>query len=284
MFGIFSTREIALIIWSCIFLIAAVFLLKPKAVLDLLINFFNYKIQIPLWLMFGYIVVITFVLYITGIWNTDLLKDTIIWSVTSAAILFFNMNKANDTAYFIPIILENLKAVILLEFITNFYTFSFLIEMFLIPVLTLIGVLQIAAEHSSKTNAEHLKVAGCLKNLFSVTGLLVFIYVGYKTIVHYNHLLTIQNIKSLLLPIVYTFLLLPFLYLLALYINYEILFVRMPYLIDDKKKMMKMKWNILLIANINLNKLHKISRDLNYETYEKNKIWESLRKILNTIP
>lgn len=284
MFGIFSTREIALIIWSCIFLIAAVFLLKPKAVLDLLIIFFNYKIQIPLWLMFGYIVVITFVLYITGIWNTDLLKDTIIWSVTSAAILFFNMNKANDTAYFIPIILENLKAVILLEFITNFYTFSFLIEMFLIPVLTLIGVLQIAAEHSSKTNAEHLKVAGCLKNLFSVTGLLVFIYVGYKTIVHYNHLLTIQNIKSLLLPIVYTFLLLPFLYLLALYINYEILFVRMPYLIDDKKKMMKMKWNILLIANINLNKLHKISRDLNYETYEKNKIWESLRKILNTIP
>jgi hypothetical protein len=280
MFEIFSTREIALIIWFCIFIIAAVFLLKPKAFFNLLIQFFNYKIQIPLLLMFGYIAGITFIFYKAAIWNTDLLKDTIIWSLTSAAILFFNVNKAKDSTYFIPILLENLKSVVLLEFIINFYTFSFTIEMFIIPVITFIGVFQIAAEHSSKTNAEHLKVAGCLKNLFSVTGVLIFIYVGYKTFIHYNDLLTIENIKSLLLPIVFTFLLLPFLYLLALYMNYENLFVRMAYLIDDKQELRKMKLNILLVANIDLNKLYKISRNLTYDTYEKNEIRKSLREII----
>ncbi|MCC9073561.1 hypothetical protein LNQ49_18445 [Flavobacterium sp. F-65] len=283
MFEIFSTREIALIIWSSMFFIATIFWVKPKAVFNLFIQFFNYRIQVPLWLMFGYIAGITLIFYNVGIWNIDLLKDTIIWSVTSAAILFFNINKAKDTAFFLPILLENIKAIVLLEFVTNFYTFSFTIEMFIIPIITFIGVLQIAAEHSSKTNAEHLKAAGCLKNIFSATGALVFIYVGYKTFIAYNDLLTIQNVKSLLLPIVFTFLLLPFLYFLALYMNYEILFLRMPYLIDDKREMRKMKLNILLMANINLNKLHKISKNLNYNTYEKHEIRESLRKILNGI-
>ncbi|MFZ0599006.1 MAG: hypothetical protein WAM46_18615, partial [Flavobacterium sp.] len=141
-------------------------------------------------------------------------------------------------------------------------------------------VMQIAAENSSRTNAEHFKTASCLKGLFTGLGILIFIYVCYKTAIDYKRLITDENLKSLFLPVVYTFLLLPFLYLLALYMNYEVLFIRLPYLIDNKKERLKMKLNILLIANLNLKKLYKISTNLNFATYTDQEIRKSLKKIL----
>lgn len=280
MFEIFSTREVAIIIWTSILIVGVIILVKPKALFDLLKAFFVYKIQVPLWLMFTYITGITICLYYFKIWNFGLLKDTIIWSIASATVLFFSMNKAKDFTYFKPIVLENLKVIVILEFITNSYSFNFLTEMIVIPIMTFIGVLQIYAEHSAKKNPEHLKVAGCLKNFFAFSGILIFIYVSYKTYKYYSDLLTIQNIKTLLLPFVLTIFLIPFLYLLALYMNYETLFIRIPYLIKKEKKQKKMKRNILLYANINLNKLHKISTNLNWDIIEKCGIRKSLKKIL----
>lgn len=280
MFEIFSTREVAIIIWSIIFIVVAIFIVKFKQLLELIKSFFVYKIQLPLWFMFIYITVITICLYFLKIWNFGLLKDTIIWSIASSTILFFNINKAKDLTYFKPVILENLKAIVILEFVSNFYTFSFTTEMILIPIITFIGLLQIAAEYSAKTNSEHLKVASCLKTFFSLTGILIFTYVSYETIKYYNLLLTVQNIKSLLLPFVYTISLIPFLYLLALYMNYEMLFIRIPYLVKEKKEQRKLKRNILLIANLNLNNLNKISVNLDWFSIEKHGIKKSLKKII----
>ncbi|MGE8341627.1 MAG: hypothetical protein ACN6OI_11390 [Flavobacterium sp.] len=280
MFEIFSTRETAIIIWTSIFIIIALLVVKFKGVFDLLRTFFDRKIQIPLWGMFCYTGAITFAFYTAGIWNMGLLKGTILWSLTSSTIYFFNVNNAKEGSYFIPIIIDNLKAVIPLEFITNLYTFSFGIEMVIIPVMTFIGVMQIVAENSSRTNADHLKTASCLKGLFAGLGVVIFIYVCYKTLIDYKSLMTAENLKSLFLPVVYTFLLLPFLYLLAVYMNYEVLFIRLPYLIDNKKELLKMKLNILLLANLNLKKLHKISTNLNFATYNGQEIRKSLKRIV----
>lgn len=280
MLEIFSTRETAIIIWSTIFIVVAIFLVKFKMTLNLLKIFFSYKIQIPLWLMFLYISGIIVCLSLINFWNIDLLKDTIIWSITSATVLFFKVNNAKDFEYFKPIFLANLKVIVVLEFITNFYTFSFLTEMVFIPTMTFIGVLQIAAEYSSEKNPEHSKVASCLKKVFSTIGIFIFLYVSYETYKHFNQLLTLQNMKSLLLPIILATLLIPYLYFLALYMNYEILFVRIPYLLKDEKKAKKLKKNILLLANVNLNKLIKINRNLNWSTLKENKIRKSLKKIL----
>ncbi|MBN8567176.1 MAG: hypothetical protein J0M25_10650 [Flavobacteriales bacterium] len=280
MFNIFSTREVAFMIWSSIFIVGAIIIIKLKGFLDLLKAFFNYKIQVPLWLMFIYITGITICLYHFKIWNLGLLKDTIIWSIASATVLFFNINKAKDFTYFKPIVFENLKVIVILEFMTNFYTFNFVTEMIVIPIITFLGVLQIYAEHSAKTNLEHMKVASCLKSTFAIVGILIFLYVGFETYKYYIDLLTVQNIKSLLLPFVFTILLIPFLYLLALYMNYETLFIRISYFIKEEKKQKKLKRSILLCSNINLNKLHKISTNLNWDIIEKHGIKKSLKKIL----
>lgn len=280
MFEIFSTREVAFMIWSSIFIVGAIIIIKPKGFFDLLKAFFNYKIQVPLWLMFINITGITICLYHFKIWNLGLLKDTIIWSIASATVLFFNINKAKDFTYFKPIVFENLKVIVILEFMTNFYTFNFVTEMIVIPIITFLGVLQIYAEHSAKTNPEHMKVASCLKSTFAIFGILIFLYVSFETYKYYIELLTVQNIKCLLLPFVLTILLIPFLYLLALYMNYEILFTRIPYLIKEEKKQKKLKRNILLYSNINLNKLYKISTNLNWYIIEKHGIKKSLKKIL----
>jgi hypothetical protein len=62
--------------------------------------------------------------------------------------------------------------------------------------------------------------------------------------------------------------------------NYEMLFTRIPYLVKEKKEQRKLKRNILLIANLNLNNLNKISLNLDWFSIEKHGIKKSLKKII----
>ncbi len=59
-----------------------------------------------------------------------------------------------------------------------------------------------------------------------------------------------------------TILFMPFIYVLALFIQYEELFVRLDFISGDKEQQIKIKRQILQIANIDLDRLMNISRNI----------------------
>ena len=130
-------------------------------------------------------------------------------------------SQPREASYFSKLVKDNIKVIAIWEFIFNFYTFSLIGELIIIPIVSMFTILQVFAEHSSLKKAEHKKVAILSKNILGVIGLATICYVTYKTIVEYELLFTYANLKSFLLPIVLFVLTLPYFYVLTLYVNYD---------------------------------------------------------------
>jgi hypothetical protein len=220
---------------------------------------FSKTIGTILFMLTLYITLLLYALYKLSFWDFSLLKDTIFWFSTTALVCFFTINKAKNNNYFKGIIKENLKWAIAMEFLVNFYTFSLTTELILVPILIFLGLLQAISD----TDKKYTQVSKLFKNVFGVFGLALLVFTTYKTFKNYQELFTVHNLFSFLLPPILTVLVIPFLYVLAIYMNYEELFVRVNIISNDKEKNKLLKRKIILIAKLNLNRLTVISKKLN---------------------
>lgn len=260
-FDIFSNREVSLFIWLTI-LLGFLFTKKDTRTSfgGLIKAFFATKLIGLFSLMTIYVSAIIFILYKFAFWEKDLLKDTLFWFFSVASVMFFNANKVETINFFSKNIREAIKWTFILEFILNFYSFSLPLELVLVPLLILIAATQAFAEVSPKKVANQEQVVKLLQNILSIFGIVTIIFVTYKTILEYKVLFTILNLKSLLLPVVLTISFLPFIYFLAVGIKYEMLFLHLKFMINDKNLRKRIKWRIFLAATFNLTKLQNISK------------------------
>ena len=210
--NIFSTREIAIFIW---FLILLIFAIRTKEVRNSIVRvikaFFNRK------LFSGFLYAVNIYtaccLYFIShriLGYISLLKDTVFWTLFSGIVLFMNINKIENVNYFSSLIKDNIKVIVIWEFLFNFYTLSLIGELVLIPVVSLFSIMEVFAEHSSKQEENQKKVVTFCKNVLGLIGLGLIVYVVYKTITKYELLFSVSNIKSFLLPILLAILTLPY--------------------------------------------------------------------------
>jgi len=253
----FSTREISILFWTILIFSIFIFIAR-REFLGVLKAFFHYKIIFPLIAFLCYCSFIIYFLYKINYWDFTFLKDTLVWFLTAGMVVFFSINKVNTTNYFVEILKDNLKVILFLEFVINFYTFGIITELILVPIISFITILFEYSKNSMQKNPDHIKANKFLQSILSIFGISILVYISYKTFSDYENLLTKANMKSFYLPIVLTLLSFPFYYFLALIINYEDFFVRINFMFNDKNKVREVKKNILIIANINLNRLTKI--------------------------
>lgn len=265
-----STREISILFWSTVIFSIFAYTAKKEFV-KVLKALFHYKIIIPIFGFGIYCTLVILILYKISFWNFHLLKDTLIWFFSAGLIIFFNTNRIHKTDYFIKILKDNLKVIIFLEFVLNFYTFSLTTEFIIIPIITFIAIIYEYSKYSMLKNPEHIKVNKFLKSLLSLFGIILLIFVAYRTINDYKNLLTFDNAKSLYLPSILMLLSFPFYYFLALAMIYEEFFLRINFMFNNEILRKELKKQILLKANFNLNKLTNINNNLDKkEVYERN--------------
>lgn len=282
LFNIFSTREVALIIWFLVFLI---FVSRTKDVRHSIVGvikaFFDRKLIVAFSTLLLYILFIIFILSYIGFWDISLLKDTVLWLLFSGIVLFMNINKVEDVNYFSKLIKDNIKIIAIWEFLFNFYTLSLVWELVLIPVVFMFSVIEAFAEHSSKQEESHKKVVALCKNILGLIGLVMIGYVIYRTITEYELLLSISNLKSFLLPVLLTALTLPYFYALALYMNYEsfITVVKHLHRNGDPKISKRLIKATLKYANININTLKRIWKYLAHFNSSKESPDEYIKRV-----
>lgn len=259
--NIFSTREIAIFIW---FLILLIFAIRTKEVRNSIVRvikaFFNRKLFLAFCTLLIYILLVVFILSVIGFWDISLLKDTVFWTLFSGIVLFMNINKIENVNYFSSLIKDNIKVIVIWEFLFNFYTLSLIGELVLIPVVSLFSIMEVFAEHSSKQEENQKKVVTFCKNVLGLIGLGLIVYVVYKTITKYELLFSVSNIKSFLLPILLAILTLPYFYALALYMNYESYITVVKHIHRNKESKISkgLIRATLKYANVNLNTLKRI--------------------------
>lgn len=192
-------------------------------------------------------------------WDKSLLKDTVFWLCGVAFPLTMRTIRAKESSYFKKVVFNSFKLAILFEFVINLYSFSIGVEIIFLPLLTLLVLMQEIA----KTEKKHEQVNRMIGQVISFLGLIVLIYALYKTFINYQASFSVFNLKTLLLPAILTLFFIPFIYLVALYTNYETLFIRIHYFSKNLKIIKNIKLRILKVANFNINKLGNISSKIN---------------------
>ncbi len=257
--GMLNNREIATIIWIILFFLFA--LLKEKLRSSFCqfvrITFSRFILGlIASMLVYVFLMVLTF--QKIGFWDTSALKDTVAWTFGVAFVMLFNVNKAGEEEhYFQRIFSDNIKLAVILEFITNMYAFSLALELIMVPVATILIMMKMVAG----LKPEHKQVDSSVGYILGIIGTVLIVATLRGIIVDFRSFASLRTLRDFLLPPVFTIALLPYIYVLALFIKYDSIFKRINYTNDDSDLALYAKRKVLRTFHINLTKLSKWSKE-----------------------
>lgn len=253
-------REKAVLAWFFFFLCWALSQKNiRKSLVDVLKSFFQVKIFSVFVAMFAYIFLILWLFYNVQIWNFELTKDIVFWIFGSAIVLLMNTNKATqDDNYFRKILKDNLKLIVVLEFVVVLYAFNFWIEMIFVPVIFFIVAMGAVAE----IKKDYLQVKKIIDFVLSAIGIFLIIFAISQIANDYQNFVSLNNLRSFVLPPLLSFALIPFLYIFALIMAYETLFVRLDIFLKNDKTLAKFaKIKFFKLCFLNLRKLNKFAKE-----------------------
>lgn len=254
---IFNNREIASALWLLLFAIWVISKSEARAAFQPLIRaFLKWQILVPLLSMIAYVAIVVGGLGAIGFWDVSLMKDTVLWMLGFASIMLFRANKVDDReGFFRDAILNNLKLIAVLEFVSNAYTFSLWIELLLVPSLAFIAMLKTVVEFKVKAESSYRVVYSLLGYVLAFAGIVLIGIAIYRAIYDLDGFVTIHNLRDFLLPAVLSGLYLPFVYAWALFLAYEHLFVRIDIHNSDQKLACYLKKLVLVTFHVRLGSL-----------------------------
>lgn len=246
--NLFSTRELATAFWTGIILVAvgmAIVTNKKarKSFIEVLKCFFGRKIR-TLWEIYLlYIGIITFLFSRSPIWKNIYLKDIILWTLFSGLTICMNAVAGEaDEKYISKVLKDNIRFTVVTEFLLSTFTFSFWVELIIIPITTVIVLFDTVAEHKSDAIAVHK----LLQDVMAFAGLCVILQTVRVGILEYRELNVINTLVSFFIPIVYLLLVTPLEYAFELYSKYEMLFIQMHFK-EPSDKMVRRKRHLKVI-------------------------------------
>lgn len=280
---LFNTREKAVIVWLIIFLVWALSRENIRnSFLVFLKTLFQQKILLVIIALLLYTGLIVLIFSKVGIWEVALIKNTTFWLVGTAFVLLMNADKATqDKGFFKKILIDNLKLILVIEFIVNLYTFSLGVELILVPILFVIVAMGAVAE----TEQEFMIVKKITDFILSAFGVSLIVVGLIKVLGDYQAFATSENLRAFILPPLLTFAYIPFLYLFALLMAYESLFVRMEIILKVDQRLGKSaKQKIFALCHFNLVKLNSFSKEFILEIVnlsDENNLLNIIKKVGN---
>lgn len=265
---ILTTREWATLIWGLLFLIyMMVHKNIRKSFWNVIVIFCGSKLRILWGIIMLYVFGITMVFYQLPIWDNIYIKDIVIWFLTSGLIYCMNaVSSEADEKYIQKVLKDNLKLTLILEFFISTFTFDIWIELAIIPIITIISVMDIIAEKKEEYKNVH--------KLIDIILALAGFWILYETVKiginEYRELNVINTLVSFMIPIVYLVLIIPLEYLLELYSKYELLFLRMSYKEENNKKIrIKHRIAVLWSCRISVRRVLLFQREYMFKMYVK---------------
>jgi len=254
-----SNRELAITLWIITVAVWALTSAKIRpSVVSLVKAFFAWKLTLGYLAMSLYISVVLIVLRYMGVWSKTPPATILIWIVCVAFMMLFNADNANKHDFFKSKLKENLRIIVVMEFIINFYTLDFWLELLFVPLMAVVGGMMAIAERDS----QYEPVRKLLNGFMALTGILLTAYAFRMVVVDFKKFATIATLETFVLPILLTLAFLPFVYLVAVYSTYESLFIRLQFFIKDPSLLKYTKRRTLQVFHIKLVKLDEWSTNI----------------------
>ncbi len=260
-----NSREWALVIWFSVAILCITFLPKAidirRSLVDVIKAFFAKKLIVVYGLVLIYLVAVVYFLNDMGLWESNQLKNTIVWFASVGVFSLFQINKIKeDRNFFKRAILDNLKLIAVMQFFVGIYTFHIIAELILLPIIFLITALTAFSERDK----EHAKVHYLLNGVLSFFGFLLIAYFIYGLFTNFGEVAKEKTPYDFFIPVILTIFYTPFLFFMLLYSTYEVTFVRIKYFI--KSKWMRVFFNVLatMVFNYRIELLERWASSLVY--------------------
>ena len=266
----FNNREITSAIWLILF--TGWILTKPdvrKSIFSLFQAFLQWKIVACVIAMATYVSACVFLFWLLGLWVPLMTKDAILWFMLTGFIMLMQfMTDREPKNVFRSVIRESIKLVILIEFLIGAYTFPLWVEMFFVPFVTILLMLDTFAG----TSEEYKDVKKFTGWVVAAIGFGLLYFAINRAIGDWRNLGTTDTFRSIvfapLLSIAFT----PFIYGSMVVAAYENLFVRLEIGREKPPEVKRYaKSRIIKHCGLSLKKLRELaSKSFRFNTVETN--------------
>ena len=245
----FPNRQIATGIWLLIALIPCLFSNSIRLSIG---GVLKALLQRKLVILFGSailnVALLCWLFSTFGLWNTDQLPATVLWTVLSGFSLIGSAITArDDQPYFERLFLDCFKITVVVEFLIVGYSFSLPIELVFVPFMTSLALFI----EISRAKVEYASV----KKLFEWIALAVTTFVLWKAIGNIwdqpNAFFTTKTGRNFLLPGLLTVASIPFLYFLYCYSALENARIRInlkTFQSDDLKRYARKRFFLMFMT------------------------------------
>lgn len=229
---ILSTREWAILIWILIVISYLVFSPKAEGIGEpfkgLLKTFFVRPIVSVILLMTIYVASVIYIYSQVGLWEWHQLKNTLIWYFGVASMSLLKMNSVKDTPnYLKDTVINSIKLIGIIEFITSVYTFSIFVELVLVPFLFILGAMVAITQN----NKDYKSIDGILNGLLVSVGSVILILTLYLMVTDIGALMTKEKAYDFVVPPLLTLAYIPFMMFMVMYSAYENVFCRLQFFV-----------------------------------------------------
>lgn len=239
---VFNNRELALLIWLVILVIGLItYRQTRKSSWNLLRSVFQPKLTAIYAVILVYTIGVVFLLHKFHLWDRSQLKNTILWFLTVGLFSLPDLVKEGNQNYFRQTVKDVFSFTALLQFIIGVYTFGFLTEFIIVPIAALIGGMIAFARRPEDALAKKF-----LENLLLALGLFTIIYTVYRIAADFRSFASKGTLKDFLIPGALSFLFLPLVYVLSLYVTRERILIGVSNVINNPRLFWYAKWQTLI--------------------------------------
>jgi hypothetical protein len=219
-----NPRQLALVIWmggALVFVLAKGDL--RRSILSVVQTALDPTLLVPAILSVVWNAAVVYGLYRSGLWSPSLWWDTLAFVLVGTTSLVWRMTESKDFSrrFYIRIALPSLGLSVLIGTVASTYTFGLAIELLLVLWLVLLGGMLALARSSER----HARLVRPVELLITATGLAMLARAVAGAIVDYTGFLSIQTVRSLVLLFLLTAAYLPYLFLVRVWMTYELAFI-----------------------------------------------------------
>lgn len=257
-----DNREIATLFWLCT-LVAC--LLRGKARSGLktgLMAVFKASFApklIPFWLAAtSWVLVSIWALHCVGLWTASALKTTLIWAFGFAFLSIFRLVRVTHLQPFLRnTVLGIISVTAIVEFIAEAYTFSLWLELVLVPIVSLLAMIEASTEGKKPQAPAHRLATRLLTGL----GLIYVAYGTYRVLNGWEDFAGVETARQFFTPVFLSLAYLPFLLATCVFMAHERFATASRFGIKPPALARYARWQALLRFRADLEGLRRFQRN-----------------------
>jgi hypothetical protein len=207
------------------------------------------------------LVVLAYVLYVAGVvlglaylglWTPTLASVTTFWFAGPGMVMFFTSNAATtDPHYLRGLVRRALWFLLGVEFVVNLYLLPLAIEILLVPVLTVIALFGVLPpETKGAPGAKKFS-----QTVLAAFGIFLFLRFAVGVATDFSSFASSETLARFWLPAALTVAVLPFFYMLGVYMLYEQAFLRLGFVMEGEPLLRYAERAMVRTFGVNLGKL-----------------------------